>query len=1018
MRMQKFFVPLCASVLAPFALVSSIGAQTPGEIIAYAGNTVEDYAGDGGPALNAEFYDLGSVVLDKSGNLYIADAGNSCVRKVTAATGIITDVAGQCNRAGLKGGYSGDGGLAVNAELGYPVGLVFDTAGNLYIADVNDEAVRKVEASTGVITTVAGNGTQGYSGDGGPATSAELDGPAYIAIDSSGNLYISDWYQNVVRKVTASTGIITTVAGKGGFESPGSYSGDGGPALDAVLYEPQGLACDSAGNLYIADQGGGVIRKVTVATGIITTLIGAGQFQDAQNITLDSAGNIYIPAASWNQIRKWTAATGVVTTIAGSGNGARGFSGNGGPAVNALLSGPYGIALDNAGNFYFSDAGNFQVRKVFAGGLVQSVSWIYSSHWNVLAGQSFEVGGGAYGSAGTAMGTMTFYEAQLVNGAPQNTVELGTAQLNSSGQATFSLSLPAGQYQLWTAYGGDPNYASSQSAPIVVGAGTQTAAAPYFTPAPGTYNYNLQVAINDATPNVNIIYTTDGSDPAPGHGNGYQGAIPVTANTTIKAVAVTPYSGTGSAIYADSPIATASYAINLPYEAPLPQGQWVSQTSSAQTGAGTTSCAGYLGDVGTYGTLGVPAADNVPGSRQPAAQWTDKNGNLWLFGGQSHVGTTCADTNELWMFNISTKEWTWMGGSSTYPTGYQPGVYGTLGQFAPGNVPGSRDYSIGWTDKSGNLWLFGGQGYDATGTQGYLNDVWEFNPSTRQWAWMGGSKLVNQRGAYGTLHVAQAGNIPGGRFGAAGWTDRNGNFWLFGGYAVDGTGAMGIINDLWEFNPATRQWAWMAGSHVINHYGVYGTLHVPSATNIPGARYLASAWVDASGNFWLFGGSGDGAPTTGGLMNDLWEFNPTNLNWTWAAGNSRVGTYFGTSYGFNNGSAGVYGTLGTPDPGNTPGSRSAASTWIDAQGNLWLYGGGGFDGAGNLGYLGDLWEWDRSKWLWAWMGGSNSVLSPQSVPGPRAGAGYWTDKNGNFWLFGGNFNQHNTLNDLYEYIAP
>src|SRR5579863_9260919 len=169
----RFCVPLCVSVLVFVSLASRAIGQTPGEIIAYAGNATQGYSGDGGPAVNAEFNYLGGVALDKAGNLYIGDAGNACVRKVTASTGVISTFAGQCG----VNGYSGDGGLATNAELSYPAGLAFDSAGNLYIADEDDVAVRKVNGSTGVITTVAGNGNLGYSGDGGPATSAELNYP-------------------------------------------------------------------------------------------------------------------------------------------------------------------------------------------------------------------------------------------------------------------------------------------------------------------------------------------------------------------------------------------------------------------------------------------------------------------------------------------------------------------------------------------------------------------------------------------------------------------------------------------------------------------------------------------------------------------------------------------------------------------------------------------------------------------------------------------------------------------------
>jgi N-acetylneuraminic acid mutarotase len=570
------------------------------------------------------------------------------------------------------------------------------------------------------------------------------------------------------------------------------------------------------------------------------------------------------------------------------------------------------------------------------------------------------------------------------------------------------------------------------------GATAQTTAlpAPWFGPSGGTYTYNLTVAINDANRDVpppTIYYTTDRSTPSPSNGKQYLGAIPVTANVTIKAMAVYP-----SSRYANSPVSTASYVLNLPYEAPLPRGQWAWENG----GTSGPGCEFNSGALGTYGTLGVPAAANIPGSRIPAAHWIDKNGNLWLFGGFAPtpgVGNMCSWVNDLWMFNVSTKQWAWMSGSSTYPinpiafpSGCQAGVYGTRGQFAAGNVPGSRRSSVGWMDQSGNLWLFGGEGCDSTGELGPLNDVWEFNVSTRQWAWMAGTNLAWQGGAYGYIHQASAGNTPGGRLSAVGVTDRNGNFWLFGGF---GFGYSPFnesdLNDLWEFNPNTRLWAWMGGSHITGHPGVYGTHQVPSPTNVPGARDRASAWVDAGGNFWLFGGIGVGAGSTTGLLNDLWEFNPSDLNWTWAAGNAYAGTYPATVLA--NGQAGTYDNLGVPDPGNNPGSRIQATTWTDAQGNLWLLGGQGDDSAGNEGLLNDLWEFDRSKWLWAWMGGSKvvppqgmtvygtyRVPSAQTLPGARSGSVGWTDKSGNLWLFGGfaggPFNA--LLNDLFEYQMP
>jgi N-acetylneuraminic acid mutarotase len=1024
-------------------------AQTPGEIIAYAGNTIPGNSGDGGPALNAELNYPAGVALDKAGNVYIADSFNDCIRRVNASTGIITTVAGKC---GVKG-YSGDGGVATSAELSFPTGVALDSAGDLYIDDASSHVVRKVAASTGIITTVAGNGTQGYTGDKGPATSAELN-PGFIALDPSGNLYISDTTDCVVRNVAASTGIISTIAGTG----QSGYTGDGGAAVDALLSRPFGAAFDSAGNLYIADQGGTTIRKIAASTGVITTIAGNGvanfsgdgglavkaQLSGAVGLATDPAGNLYIADAQdpYNQrIRKIVASTGVIFAVAG--NGFAGFSGNGIPAVTAELSYPQGIAVDSSNNFYIGDSQNQQVRKVFAGGPMQSVTNLVTPYYNVLAGQIFALNATVSGTldAPAPTGTVTFYEEPA---GTQAAIEIGAVQLDTTGQANFTLSLAAGQYLIWASYGGDQNYISSQSfqfgLPIV--AVNVRAAAPYFTPVPGTYAYNLEVAINNVTPHLQIIYTTDGTNPSRNSGTVYKGSIPVTAIVAIKAIAIDNRVGIPPPQYADSPVSTATYVINLPSESPLPTGQW------AWEGGGTTGtgCPYEVGAPATYGTLGVPAPGNNPGSRAPAAHWTDKSGNLWIFGGLTIIAppAICPVADDLWMFNISTKEWTWMGGSTNYQfTDWLPAVYGTKGKFAPGNTPGSRESSAYWTDRAGYFWLFGGFGYASGGSYGYLNDLWQFNPSTRQWAWIAGSNVANQLGSYGTLHVANAGNSPGGRFGAAAWTDLRNNLWLFGGWTGDPSGKVGDINDVWEFEMSTRQWVWMGGSKVINQYGNYGTHLVPSTANIPGARDSAMTWVDALGKFWLFGGSGLGARGFGGTMNDLWEFNPTTLAWTWAAGSADSGTYpspppsSGTAPG-KIGQIGVYDRLTVPDPGNTPGSRTGAATWTDAQGNLWLFGGQGWDSAGNYNYLNDLWEFDRAKWLWAWMGGSEidsgsagatvygpyRVPSTQTQPGGRSGSAIWTDSAGNVWLFGGTAGDPRStlitdyLNDLFEYTAP
>lgn len=573
-------------------------------------------------------------------------------------------------------------------------------------------------------------------------------------------------------------------------------------------------------------------------------------------------------------------------------------------------------------------------------------------------------------------------------------------------------------------------YAEAQTAPP----------APTFYPPPGSYHSRLQVSLFDAAGStgpygpIEVIYTTDGSTPSLTHGTGYSGAITVNGSETIKAIAISSQSSSSV-----SPVSTAPYVIHLPSEHPLPTGEWAWEGPANPL---SVSCGGpgTSGDLGVYGAMGVPAAGNNPGSRVHAMNWTDNNGNLWLFGGGGFGnGTACGVVlNDLWMYSVSGGEWTWMGGSSepdqfSGPTGTgNAGVYGTQGQFAAGNMPGSREGGITWTDHGGNLWLFGGDGFDATGTMGVLNDVWEYKPSTHRWAWMAGSKLANGNAQFNSFGVFNSGNTPGARDEAVSWIDRGGNLWLFGGFGYDVANTEGELGDLWEFDPYTHLWAWMGGVQNANQPGTYGTIGVPSQGNHPGGRYSQMGWVDSDGNFWLFGGYGYAA--WGGVvaLNDMWEFNPRALRWTWISGYQGPGTYghFTTGYQVFNifGQSGVYGDLAVPEPGNIPGGRGSGSVWTDVDGNLWLFGGEGYDAVGNGGYLNDLWEFRPSTRLWAWMGGANAVNSAGSygqlgapaaanLPPARGGASSWTDKSGNFWLFGGG-NFGGTFNDLWKYLAP
>ena len=342
-----------------------------GTIITVAGNGSSGYSGNGGLATKAQLHFPTAVAFDSTGNFYIADAFNNVIRKVTKSTGVITTVVG----TGIEG-YSGDGGPATKATLNYPHGLAIGSTGNIYITDMYNHVIRMVTKTTGIISTVIGKAGSSTdpSGDGGPATKASLHGPTSIAFDAAGNIFIADLYACVIRKVTKTTGIISTVVGTGA-EGP---RGDGGPASSARLYFPISIAFDAFGNYYIAEYVSNTIRKVTVSTGIITTVAGiatepaghSGNGGQAIKATLnhpsavavDGYGNLYIADKSNHIIRKVTKSTGVITTVAGKYSQYGGQSGDNGLATSALLGYPTGIALDGIGNAYVSDFGSARIR--------------------------------------------------------------------------------------------------------------------------------------------------------------------------------------------------------------------------------------------------------------------------------------------------------------------------------------------------------------------------------------------------------------------------------------------------------------------------------------------------------------------------------------------------------------------------------------------------------------------------------------------------------------------------------
>jgi sugar lactone lactonase YvrE len=345
--------------------------DSAGNITVVAGNGTNNHWGDGGAATSACLSDPFGVAVDSSGNIFISEFFNSQIRRVAAATGIITTVAGNGTQ-----GFSGDGGPATSATLNRPWSVAVDASGNLFIADAYNQRIRRVDASTGIITTVAGNGTAAYSGDGGAATSASLNYPYGVAVDTSGNLFIGDYGDDRVRRVDAATGIITTVAG-------GGSGGDGGPATSASLSFPRGVALDTPGNLFIAD-GNNRIRRVDAATGIITTVAGNGTWgysgdggaatsaslNDAASVAVDSSGNLFIADNQNQRVRRVAAATAVITTVAGGGS-----DGDGSPATSAFLTNTYGVAEDESGNLFLADTQNSRIRRVDATtGIISTVA--------------------------------------------------------------------------------------------------------------------------------------------------------------------------------------------------------------------------------------------------------------------------------------------------------------------------------------------------------------------------------------------------------------------------------------------------------------------------------------------------------------------------------------------------------------------------------------------------------------------------------------------------------------------
>ncbi|MFZ5722248.1 MAG: kelch repeat-containing protein [Pseudomonadota bacterium] len=381
-------------------------------------------------------------------------------------------------------------------------------------------------------------------------------------------------------------------------------------------------------------------------------------------------------------------------------------------------------------------------------------------------------------------------------------------------------------------------------------------------------------------------------------------------------------------------------------------------------------------------------------------------------------------------------EWTRINGGAGPVTGLTAaGTYGTLGVADPANRPGARNGAVSWTDKDGTFWLFGGIGYDVTGTSGRLNDLWKLEAGG--WKWVAGANTAEGAATYGTQGAASALNTPGGRSQAVGWADDDGVLWLFGGNGLDAADNLGRLGDLWKFDPAAGQWTWVDGSDLVEQPGVYGTKGTADPANQPGARHAAAGWIDTAGLLWLFGGQGRAAGSSCCWLNDLWKYDPATGQWTWVKGSDTANA------------AAVYATAAAvaDDPATTtvdesrpeivaadltPGGRYGIAAWhtpdpLPDDGTpseyAWVFGGTGNDAGGDRVVFNELWRFNGTDWLFAHgaqgkfsgghYGGRGFFSFNNDPPGRHRPVAWQTGST--LWLYGGAVDALDDEQDLPVY---
>jgi RHS repeat-associated protein len=724
------------------------------------------FAGDGGLATSARLCYPQGVAVDGSGNVYIADYGNHSIRKVTASTGVISTVAG----IGGSGGYSGDGGQATSAQLALPMAVAIDSSGNMYIADYGNDLIRKVNSS-GVISTFAGTyNSKGYTGDGGAATSAQLNNPIGVAVDASGNVYIVDSANNAIRKVTVSTGIISTYEG-----GPNASCYGNCPATNAVLNYPYDVAVDASGNVYTSEYWGGLIAEVTASTEIMNIVAGVGSLGYSGDdgpatsahlnypagVAVDAHGNVYIVDSANLRIRKVTASTGVINTIAG--NGTAGYTGDGGLATDAEINYSNGAAVDASGNFYFADVSDNVIRVLSGSATTPSIAVATSGTPSV------------YGTTVTFTATVTSGDTNQVTFYSGGT-SLGTATPNSSGAATLTTSsLAVGSDAITASIAAGGNYGAATSSGITQmvdsagsnwDAGTVTLtvynssnsaifsqSASYgqgSTPnsvAEGLAGSNSNInatAVNDTLyveaagtggANTDSYYYTVTQQSTAGFAPAsFQGA-PASGDLSGGANA----SGTQSVVYAYCIGTTTSYC-SSPSPGYDPVGNVVNYSDINSSGGSVMGTWGYSYDSLNRLTSGQNAATTST-SQQYAGQnlcWVyDSFGNRTVQSQQSGTCPASSSSTPMWVYNANNQVSGVIppGGSQASPSPY---TYDQAGDV-------TQDYTTGnqyLYDAEGRIcasqsrsgvggWIMSGYVYDADGTRVAKGTItsWSCDPS-------------------------------------------------------------------------------------------------------------------------------------------------------------------------------------------------------------------------------------------------------------------------------------------------